>query len=158
MFAVGRLPSHGGRSRQPGYRWAERVGGRPARRRRSPEALAVATASAVPGCSWCCPPRAFWRLPSSARWRTCAVPAVGGASSLLLAVEDGPAPEILKAGTRALLNGGADIHALNTVRRALSPLLGGGLAQACRADHHLAISDVVGDDPISIGSGPTVRA
>ena len=81
----------------------------------------------------------------------------GGASSLLLAVEDGPAPEILKAGTRALLNGGADIHALNTVRRALSPLLGGGLAQACRGQiTTLAISDVVGDDPISIGSGPTV--
>ncbi len=81
----------------------------------------------------------------------------GGASSLLLAVEEGPAPEILKAGTRALLNGGADIHALNTVRRALSPLLGGGLAQACRGQiTTLAISDVVGDDPISIGSGPTV--
>ncbi|MEC8154828.1 MAG: DUF4147 domain-containing protein, partial [Pseudomonadota bacterium] len=82
----------------------------------------------------------------------------GGASSLLLAVEDGPAPEVLQAGTRALLNGGADIHALNTVRRALSPLLGGGLAQACLGQvSTLAISDVVGDNPVSIGSGPTVQ-
>ncbi|MGB1081605.1 MAG: glycerate kinase type-2 family protein [Alphaproteobacteria bacterium] len=82
----------------------------------------------------------------------------GGASSLLLAVEDGPAPEVLQAGTRALLNGGADIHALNTVRRALSPLLGGGLAQACPGQvSTLAISDVVGDNPVSIGSGPTVQ-
>ncbi|MAH87674.1 MAG: glycerate kinase [Kiloniella sp.] len=81
----------------------------------------------------------------------------GGASSLLLAVEGGPTPDVLQAGTRALLNGGADIHALNTVRRALSPLLGGSLAQICRGQMTtLAISDVVGDDPVSIGSGPTV--
>lgn len=81
----------------------------------------------------------------------------GGASSLLLATEDGPSPEQLTRVTKALLNGGADIHALNTVRRVLSPLLGGGAALACPGNlQTLAISDVVGDDPIAIGSGPTV--
>lgn len=81
----------------------------------------------------------------------------GGASSLLLATEEGPSPEQLKHVTKALLNGGADIHALNTVRRVLSPLLGGGAALACPGNlQTLAISDVVGDDPIAIGSGPTV--
>lgn len=81
----------------------------------------------------------------------------GGASSLLLATAEGPTPEALQAATKALLNGGADIHALNTVRRVLSPLLGGGSAAACPGRvRTLAISDVVGDDPIAIGSGPTV--
>jgi len=81
----------------------------------------------------------------------------GGASSLLLATEGGPAPDVLKQATKALLNGGADIHALNTVRRVLSPLLGGGAALACPGRvQTLAISDVVGDDPVAIGSGPTV--
>lgn len=81
----------------------------------------------------------------------------GGASSLLLATEDGPRPDQLAQATKALLNGGADIHALNTVRRVLSPLLGGGAALACPGNlRTLAISDVVGDDPIAIGSGPTV--
>ena len=81
----------------------------------------------------------------------------GGASSLLLATADGPAPDALQAATKALLNGGADIYALNTVRRMLSPLLGGGLAQACPGRiKTLAISDVVGDNPVAIGSGPTV--
>ncbi|MGB1160235.1 MAG: glycerate kinase type-2 family protein [Alphaproteobacteria bacterium] len=81
----------------------------------------------------------------------------GGASSLLLATEEGPSPEQLKHVTKALLNGGADIHALNTVRRVLSPLLGGGAALVCPGNlQTLAISDVVGDDPIAIGSGPTV--
>lgn len=81
----------------------------------------------------------------------------GGASSLLLATEEGPKPEVLQRATKALLNGGADIHQLNTVRRVLSPLLGGGAAAACAGNlQTLAISDVVGDDPIAIGSGPTV--
>lgn len=81
----------------------------------------------------------------------------GGASSLLLATEEGPKPEALQQATKALLNGGADIHQLNTVRRVLSPLLGGGAAAACAGNlQTLAISDVVGDDPIAIGSGPTV--
>ena len=69
----------------------------------------------------------------------------GGASSLLLATEDGPRPDQLAQATKALLNGGADIHALNTVRRVLSPLLGGGAALPdevqrlvpCHRVHHM---------------------
>ena len=56
-----------------------------------------------------------------------------------------------------LLAEGADIAALNCVRKHLSAIKGGRLAQACRAplDAWL-LSDVVGDDPSVIGSGPTV--
>jgi glycerate 2-kinase len=56
-----------------------------------------------------------------------------------------------------LLKAGADITALNTVRKHLSGIKGGRLAAACKgATMTLAISDVVGDDPGVIGSGPTV--
>jgi glycerate 2-kinase len=56
-----------------------------------------------------------------------------------------------------LLKAGADITALNTVRKHLSAIKGGRLAAACQgATMTLAISDVVGDDPGVIGSGPTV--
>ena len=58
---------------------------------------------------------------------------------------------------RGCLREGADITALNCVRKHLSAIKGGRLAQACRAplDAWL-LSDVVGDDPSVIGSGPTV--
>src|SRR4029077_7337014 len=62
-----------------------------------------------------------------------------------------------RATTDRLLRAGADIHALNTVRKHLSAIKGGWLAAsapgACRA---FAISDVVGDDLSVIASGPTV--
>jgi hydroxypyruvate reductase len=62
-----------------------------------------------------------------------------------------------QAATRQLLRAGADIYALNTVRKHLSAIKGGWLAARasgpCRA---FAISDVVGDDLSVIGSGPTV--
>src|SRR5438067_13793165 len=52
---------------------------------------------------------------------------------------------------------GADIHALNTVRKHLSQIKGGWLAARTKATTiALAISDVVGDDPSVIASGPTV--
>jgi hydroxypyruvate reductase len=55
------------------------------------------------------------------------------------------------------MNAGADIHALNTVRRHLSKVKGGRLAAACVGTTvTLAISDVVGDDLNAIGSGPGV--
>ena len=59
--------------------------------------------------------------------------------------------------TRRLLSAGADIRALNTVRKHLSAVKGGRLAAACRG-RVIAwlLSDVVGDDPSVIGSGPTV--
>jgi hydroxypyruvate reductase len=61
--------------------------------------------------------------------------------------------------TRGLLKSGADIHEMNIVRRHLSRIKGGRLAAAAsRADRilTLAISDVPGDNPATIGSGPTV--
>jgi hydroxypyruvate reductase len=60
--------------------------------------------------------------------------------------------------TSTLLAAGADIHALNTVRKHLSSIKGGRLAAAAAPAQvvTLAISDVPGDDPAVIGSGPTV--
>jgi len=62
-----------------------------------------------------------------------------------------------RATTDRLLRAGADIHALNTVRKHLSAVKGGWLAARAngRCDT-LTISDVVGDDPSFIASGPTV--
>jgi hydroxypyruvate reductase len=80
----------------------------------------------------------------------------GGASALWAA----PAPGVPAADARAvadrLQRAGADITALNTVRKQLSLLGGGRLASATHADvATLVLSDVVGDDPGVIGSGPT---
>jgi hydroxypyruvate reductase len=82
----------------------------------------------------------------------------GGASSLWAA----PAGIELAAKTaltRGLLKSGADIHQMNVVRRHLSRIKGGRLARAASGARRLltlAISDVPGDDPATIGSGPTV--
>jgi hydroxypyruvate reductase len=81
----------------------------------------------------------------------------GGASSLWAA----PAAGLDLAGkialTRGLLKSGADIHEMNVVRRHLSRIKGGRLRKATPAPMlTLAISDVPGDDPATIGSGPTV--
>ena len=62
-----------------------------------------------------------------------------------------------RATTDRLLRAGADIHALNTVRKHLSAIKGGWLAALARgACRTLVISDVVGDDLSVIASGPTV--
>ncbi len=82
----------------------------------------------------------------------------GGGSALLPApVEGVPLAEKL-ALTRYLSTAGADIVALNTVRKQLSRIKGGGLARACRAGTlvTLIISDVPGDPLDVIASGPTV--
>jgi glycerate-2-kinase len=81
----------------------------------------------------------------------------GGASSLMALAADGVAFQDKQAVISRLLAEGADITALNCVRKHLSAIKGGRLAQACRAplDAWL-LSDVVGDDPSVIGSGPTV--
>lgn len=81
----------------------------------------------------------------------------GGASALVAAPADGVTLEEKRTVTRELLRAGADICALNTVRKHLSIVKGGRLAADCRAPVvTLAISDVVGDDPSAIASGPTV--
>src|SRR4029077_9791523 len=81
----------------------------------------------------------------------------GGASSLMAVPADGVRLEDKQAATRQLLRSGADIHALNTVRKHLSAIKGGWLAaRASGPCLAFAISDVVGDDLSVIGSGPTV--
>ena len=81
----------------------------------------------------------------------------GGASALMAVPAAGVALDDKRATTDRLLRAGADIHALNTVRKHLSAIKGGWLAASapgrCRA---FAISDVVGDDLSVIASGPTV--
>jgi glycerate 2-kinase len=81
----------------------------------------------------------------------------GGASALMAAPAAGVSLEDKKAATIQLLRAGADITALNTVRKHLSDIKGGGLAlRSSTGCHTLAISDVVGDDLAVIGSGPGV--
>ncbi len=81
----------------------------------------------------------------------------GGASALLVLPAPGIALADKQAATRALLRSGATIHEINCVRKHLSAIKGGRLAAATPARTlTLAISDVVGDDPSVIGSGPTV--
>lgn len=81
----------------------------------------------------------------------------GGASALMAAPIEGLSLADKIATTRLMMESGADIHALNTVRRHLSKVKGGRLAAACVGTTvTLAISDVVGDDLNAIGSGPGV--
>jgi hydroxypyruvate reductase len=81
----------------------------------------------------------------------------GGASALWAAPTKGLELAAKTGLTRGLLKCGADIHEMNTVRRHLSRIKGGRLRTACPARMlTLAISDVPGDDPATIGSGPTV--
>lgn len=81
----------------------------------------------------------------------------GGASALMASPISGISLADKIDATRLMMTSGADIHALNTVRRHLSKVKGGRLAAACiGATVTLAISDVVGDDLHAIGSGPGV--
>ena len=81
----------------------------------------------------------------------------GGASALMAVPADGVTLDDKRATTARLLRGGADIHALNTVRKHLSAIKGGWLAAHARGTcRTLVISDVVGDDLSVIASGPTV--
>ncbi len=79
----------------------------------------------------------------------------GGGSSLLSLPVESISMEDLKAATRELLRCGAPIQDMNTVRKHLSRIQGGRLAAATKAQVlALVISDVTGDDPTHIGSGP----
>ena len=88
----------------------------------------------------------------------CLVLISGGGSALLPA----PVAEISLADkqnvTRFLMHAGATIGELNTVRKQLSRIKGGGLVRHCRAGRTIAliISDVIGDPLDIIASGPTV--
>lgn len=82
----------------------------------------------------------------------------GGASANWIAPAAGVTLEEKQAVTRALLRSGASIDEINCVRKHLSRLKGGRLAARARPARvlTLGISDVPGDDPAVIGSGPTV--
>jgi hydroxypyruvate reductase len=82
----------------------------------------------------------------------------GGGSALLALPAPGLTLEAKQAVTRALLRCGATIGEINTVRKHLSAIKGGRLAAAAAPARivTLAISDVPGDDPAVIASGPTV--
>src|SRR6185369_14079009 len=83
----------------------------------------------------------------------------GGGSSLLALPVEGVSMADLKALTRDLLASGAPIQDMNTVRKHLSRIQGGRLAAATRAQVlALVISDVTGDDPTHIASGPCAPA
>ncbi len=79
----------------------------------------------------------------------------GGGSSLLSLPAGSVSMADLKEVTRQLLMCGAAIQEINVVRKHLSAIQGGRLAAACRAPIlALVISDVTGDDPTHIASGP----
>jgi glycerate 2-kinase len=82
----------------------------------------------------------------------------GGGSALLPAPVEGISLADKQQLTRELSAAGANIEELNTVRKPLSRIKGGGLARACRAGQliTLIISDVLGDPLDVIASGPTV--
>jgi glycerate-2-kinase len=82
----------------------------------------------------------------------------GGGSALFCIPQPWIALEKKIEITRRLSDSGADIHALNEVRRCLSQVKGGRLAKSCRARRiiGLIISDVLGDPLPIIASGPTV--
>jgi hydroxypyruvate reductase len=82
----------------------------------------------------------------------------GGASALLAIPGDGLTLADKQAVNKALLKSGANIGEMNCVRKHLSAIKGGRLAAAAHPAQvvSLLISDVPGDDPSVIGSGPTV--
>ncbi|NMM79975.1 glycerate kinase [Acidovorax sp. SRB_14] len=82
----------------------------------------------------------------------------GGGSSLLPLAAPGLTLQDKQALNRALLKSGATISEMNCVRRHLSAIKGGRLAAACHPARVLTllISDVPGDNPMDIASGPTV--
>lgn len=82
----------------------------------------------------------------------------GGCSALLSKPQPGVSLSEKQAITAALLRSGATIAEMNAVRKHLSAIKGGRLAMACAPAKLLTllISDVPGDDPEVIGSGPTL--
>ena len=82
----------------------------------------------------------------------------GGGSALLTLPADGLSLQDKQRINKELLNSGANISEMNCVRKHLSRIKGGRLAAACAPARvvTLTISDVPGDDPSIIASGPTV--
>lgn len=82
----------------------------------------------------------------------------GGSSAMLCKPIKGISLEFKQTIHKALLRSGASIHEMNTVRKHLSMVKGGKLLRYFKANSmlNLIISDVPGDDPSTIGSGPVV--
>ncbi len=81
----------------------------------------------------------------------------GGASAMMAVPAEGITLDDKRLTTSRLLKAGADIYALNTVRKHISGIKGGWLAAQARGmSRTFAVSDVVGDDLSVIASGPTV--
>lgn len=81
---------------------------------------------------------------------------ISGGGSALAVVPDGPSLAQLAGAHAALVRAGVPIEDVNRVRRRVDRLKGGGLAAAAFPARTLAlaVSDVVGDDPLAIASGP----
>jgi len=98
------------------------------------------------------------RLVESAGPRDLVICLISGGASALLPLPAAPITLAEKqAATRLLLASGADIHEINTVRKHISRIKGGHLARlaAPARVEALLLSDVIGDAPGAIGSGPT---
>ncbi|MEQ9037753.1 MAG: glycerate kinase [Silicimonas sp.] len=82
----------------------------------------------------------------------------GGGSALLPAPPDGLTLEDEQSLNKALLASGAPISAMNAIRKQVSRIKGGRLAMAAHPARvvSLVVSDVPGDDPAQVASGPTV--
>jgi glycerate 2-kinase len=81
----------------------------------------------------------------------------GGASAMMALPAEGISLDDKRLASQQLLKSGAEVHALNGVRKHLSAIKGGQVAAASAGSVlTLAVSDVVGDEPSAIGSGPTV--
>ncbi|MCY3613709.1 MAG: DUF4147 domain-containing protein [Bacteroidetes bacterium] len=108
--------------------------------------------------SQCAAERALSVAKNCRRNETLIVLLSGGASALWSAPIKGLSMQDIRAVNQMLLQSGADIHQLNTIRKHLSAIKGGRLAEAAWPGHvvTLAVSDVIGDDSSVIGSGPTV--
>lgn len=102
---------------------------------------------------------AVLRRAEEADERTLVLAAItGGGSALLCAPAPGLDVEAIRTATESLLGAGAPIDEVNVVRRACSRIKGGGLAAAADPATVVGVlvSDVVGDDPAVVASGPTV--
>ncbi|RLB60508.1 MAG: glycerate kinase [Deltaproteobacteria bacterium] len=101
----------------------------------------------------------IYKLASSADTKTLVICLLsGGGSALMPLPVDGVSLEDKQETTKVLLACGATIHEINTIRKHLSVIKGGGLAKAVYPATlvTLVLSDVVGDDLDSIASGPCV--
>lgn len=102
--------------------------------------------------------RALLKLAGAATERDLVLVLVSGGGSALAVAPDGVDLDGLGTLVEALLASGAPIEQINAVRRRLDRIKGGGLAVAAHPAPTVAlvVSDVVGDDPLAVASGPTV--